>query len=188
MGEGFRYIADSALVAHRHADLPCPICGQSGDVFCIYADIPESDGSESPISEACASCIRNLNLESVWAWDTEKRLPAYLKAAPGLDKDAARARVSEITEALRRTPRLPNFVQYDDWPFCCGDLAEYTGEPSPAEAESLDREGQYWQRGPATFHDRAAVLVPSSGLAVLGGVSAFRCPRCDRRYWTFQCT
>ena len=185
MGEVFRYVADSALSAHRHVDLPCPICDNSGDVYYIHADIQEADGSESPISEACAACIRRLDPGQASAWDTEKRLPAHLKATPGLDKHAARERLAAITQELRRTPRLPHFVQGDDWPFCCGDLTEYTGEPSPTEAESLDREGVYWDHGPAAFHDRAATLVPSDGLAVLGGVSAFRCPRCTKRYWTF---
>jgi predicted RNA-binding Zn-ribbon protein involved in translation (DUF1610 family) len=188
MGEVFRYVADGALPAHRHVDLPCPICGKSGDAYYIYADIKEPDGSESQISEACAECIRRLDPEQVSAWDNEERLPIYLKATPGLDKRAERERLAAIIGELRRTPRLPVFVQWDDWPFCCGDLTEYTGEPSPAEAKALDREGQYWDRGPASFHDRAAALVPSAGLAVLGGVSAFRCPRCGKRYWTFQCT
>lgn len=188
MGEVFRYVADSALPAHRYTDLPCPICGASGDVYSIYADIEAPDGESDRITEACAECIRRLAPEQVSAWDTEKRLPAHLKGTPGLDNPGARERLAAIVQELRRTPRLPHFIQWDDWPFCCGDLAEYTGEPSPAEADLLDREGQYWNRGPAAFHDRAAALVPSRGLAVLGGVSAFRCPRCGKRYWTFQCT
>jgi uncharacterized protein CbrC (UPF0167 family) len=168
--------------------MPCPICGKSGDVYCIYADIQEPDGSESPISEACAECIRRLDVNQAARWETEKRLPTYLKNSQRLDKQAAQERLASITLELRRTPRLPHFVQSDDWPFCCGDLTEYTGEPSAEEAEALDRVGQYWHRGQASFHDLAVTLVSRGGLPVLGGVSAFRCPRCGKRYWTFQCT
>ncbi|VTR91328.1 Uncharacterized protein OS=Rhodopirellula sp. SWK7 GN=RRSWK_07228 PE=4 SV=1 [Gemmata massiliana] len=188
MGEVFRYVADSALPAHRHSDLPCSICGAFGDVYYVCADIEEPDGSESPISEACVACIRRLAPEQVSRWATEKRLPAYLKTTPEFDEPTVRERLVAITQELRRTPRLPHFVQGDDWPFCCGDLTEYTGEPSRAEAELLDREGQYWDHKPASFHDRAVTLVPSNDLAVLGGVSAFRCIGCGKRYWTFQCT
>lgn len=188
MGEVFRYVADSALAQHRFDDLPCPICGKTGDVYHIHADVDFPGEGEAIISEACASCIRSLDPGQVSPWDTERRLAAYLKGTPGLGKEEVRLRLVTIQKELRRTPRLPHFVQWDDYPFCCGELTEYTGDPSPAEAELLDREGQYWDRGPASFHDRAADLVPSESLSVIGGVSAFRCPRCSKRYWTFQCT
>jgi hypothetical protein len=192
MGEVFRYVSDGAFAAHRHAGLPCGICEREGDVFYIHAHVVEADGSESPISEACVDCIRRLDPAHVtpW-WETEKRLPAQLRATPGAggDERAVRERAAAITAELRRTPALPRFIQRDDWPFCCGDLAEYTGEPSRADAAALDREGQYWDRGPAPPPpDPAAALVPSGKLQVLGGVSAFRCPRCGKGYWTFQCT
>jgi hypothetical protein len=188
MGSVFRYIADSALDAHRITDVVCPICGQVGDVFRAYADAVIPGEGSVDISEACANCIRHFERDWVSPLDNEKRLPAFFKAIPGLSKEEVRARLDAIILELRRTPRLPCFIQFDDWPFCCGDVVEYTGEPSKTEAEMLDRDGQYWNRGPATFHDRAADLVPSEGMAVLGGVSAFQCPRCCKRYWTFQCT
>lgn len=84
---------------------------------------------------------------------------------------------------MRQTPRCPNFLQDTDWPICCGELTEYTGEPSRDEAEELDRSGQYWYRGKSTFDSPVVDLIPSP---VLSGVSAFRCQSCAKRYWIFQ--
>src|SRR5438874_5955144 len=111
MGEVFRYIADSVLPARRLDDLPCPVCGKTGDVFHCFAEIDFPGDGVEDISEACASCIRNYAAEQVSELATEKRLPAYLNATPGLDKNDRRARLEAIRLELRRTPRLPHFIQ-----------------------------------------------------------------------------
>ncbi len=189
MGTTFKYVADEALEAHKHLDLPCPLCNREGNVYYIYATVDIPGEGEGLISEACVDCIKAMKLDEISSWDTEKRIADYLRLSlQPLSKPERRERQAAICNELRRTPRLPHFVQGDDWPFCCNDLTEYTGEPSTAQAELLDKEGQYWRRGPATHHEHTRTLVPSKKMAVLGGVSAFRCLTCGKLYWTFQCT
>jgi hypothetical protein len=161
MGQVFRYVSDDALLAGK-CEHPCPLCGATEDVYPIYADIPgPNEEGPGPISEACIQCIRALPLEAISTWQTERAVLAHLRSSfPALGAEELEERRVAICQELRRTPRLPVFVQDDEWPFCCGDLAEFVG----GEDMSLTR------------------------IASLGGISVFRCPRCGKEQEVFQST
>ena len=155
MGQAFRYVADASLDAHRHRDLPCPLCGGTAEVYPFYAE-PEG----GYITEACRQCIRSMPLNRIVNWESEKRAVGHLReVAPALPAAELAGRLAAMCEELRRTPRVPQFVQNDEWPLCCGDFAEYDGRPGLPE-----------------------------GWDGLGGLSLFRCPRCEQEFEVLQHT
>ena len=155
MGQAFRYVDDTSLEAHRRRDLPCPLCEGTAEVYPFYAE-PEG----GYITEACRRCIRSLPLDRIVDWESEKRAAEHLREiAPALSAAEVEARRAAMSAELRRTPRVPPFVQDDEWPLCCGDFAEYVGRPGLPE-----------------------------GWDGLGGLSLFRCPRCGQGFEVFQHT
>ncbi len=180
MGTVFELIADRALSAEDPADYPdCQVCGAIAPVHvCQGCAVPEPGESaeERLVYVACAECIRGGRV----AQDVQHQIEAVARRHA--------TRPEETVALLRRTPPLAHFIQRFDWPFCCGEPSELTGDPTLDEAAELDRGGRYWEGGPATARTPAADLVPSDRLAVMGGVSAFRCRTCGTASWTFQFT
>ena len=178
MGTVFETIADRALQTEDPADYPdCQVCGAIAPVYVCQGRAvpgPGESAEERLVYVACADCIRGGRVEQ----DVQHQIEA------GARRHAVRP--EEAFALLRRTPPLAHFIQRFDWPFCCGEPAELTGEPTPDEAAELDRNGRYWEGGPATARTPAVDLVPSDRLAVMGGVSAFRCRTCGTFSWTFQ--
>ncbi len=155
MGIVFRYVADDSLEAHRCRDLPCPLCGATADVYPFRA---EPDGGY--ISEACLRCIRLLPLDRIVAWRSERQVAEHLREThPAMSSCELEVQRAEICAELRRTPRVPPFVQDDTWPLCCGNFAEYIGYPGL----------------PGDWQD-------------LGGLSLFRCQQCGQEFEVFQHT
>jgi len=155
VGQAFRYVADASLEAHRHRDLPCPLCGGTAEVYPFNA---QPVGGY--ITEACRRCIRSLPLNQIADWNSERHAAEHLRQfAPALSAEEMDARRAAMCAELRRTPRVPSFVQDDEWPLCCGDFAEYVGRPGLPE-----------------------------GWDGLGGLSLFRCPHCGQDYEIFQHT
>lgn len=156
MGTVFRYIADASLEAHRHRDLPCPLCESTDEVYSFYAE-PEG----GMISEACRKCIQSLPLDVIYEWDSEEDVTDHLQTVLSYPSESAEleAKRAAICAELRRTPRIPPFVQSDEWPLCCGDFVEYVGRPGLPE-----------------------------GWDGLGGLSLFCCPRCKQDFEIFQHT
>jgi len=129
VGQAFRYVADASLDAHRHRDLPCPLCRSRDEVHSFFAE-PEG----GYITEACARCIRSLPLAVIAPWRSERLAVGHLREVfPGLPADELEQRGAAMCAELRRTPRVPAFCQEDEWPLCCGDFAEYVGHPGLPE-------------------------------------------------------
>jgi hypothetical protein len=181
MGTIFKYISDEILDAYKESE-PCPYCERKADVFRISMD----DGEEGPTSEACVTCIRTLPLRWISPKNDERRIATlvnerYPKGTKSQDERFALT--VEMCDDYRRTPRLPNFIQRDDWPHCCGDFTEFIGDAGTTYRGSL--EGFTWW---GDKHDAAV----EDGIEQLAGgqdrVSLFRCLSCEKKYWTFQCT
>lgn len=162
MGSVFRYIADDSLEAHRlDLDLACNVCGATGGIFHFRAD------AAGGVYEVCQRCIKALPSEQLGQmarWQSEQDALDHLRAVfPGLPETELLARRDAICAELRRTPRVPPFVQDDEWPLCCGEFAEYVGRPGLPE--DWDRLG-----------------------GRLGGLSLFRCQNCGKTFEVFQHT
>jgi hypothetical protein len=99
-------------------------------------------------------------LDQIVDWVSEGCAAEHLREiTPSLSAAEVESRRAAMCEELRRTPRVPPFVQDDEWPLCCGDFVEYVGRPGLPE-----------------------------GWDGLGGLSLFRCPRCSQAFEVFQHT
>jgi hypothetical protein len=181
MGTIFKLIADHALQAEDPSYYSqCQVCESPGvPVYPCQGRLIREDGTterDHDVYVACEKCLKARRIEHI----DEYYLNEFI--ASRVD-DAAVA-----LDLMRQTPRCPNFVQDSDWPICCRQLTEYTGEPTLDEAQELDCSGQYWSQGPETFDTPVVGLVPKERLSVLGGVSAFRCQVCGKKFWIFQFT
>lgn len=158
MGTVFRYIADDSLEAHRlEPGTASNVCGRAGVIFNFGAD---ADGG---IYEACTQCIKSLPYEQLGRmaeWHSERFALDHLRTVfPNLPVAELLARRDSICGELRQTPRIPPFVQDDEWPLCCGEFAEYIGRPGLPE-----------------------------GWDDFGGLSLFKCQHCGERFEVFQHT
>lgn len=191
MGKTFKYIDDEVL---QKRGLPghCPLCETDGLIYSFQCDVNDPNVDVDVVDEACASCIRTVQFDFSFGKRQLNQVRAMINShypKGALSGAERRARAEAILAEFQRTPDLPSFVQEEDWPHCCGDYCEYIGEPHSAAPGDLDHY-QYWQGGPGenpsgeTIYD----LTPHERLAVLGGVSGFRCNACGHHYWTFQCT
>ncbi|HYE19421.1 MAG TPA: hypothetical protein VEA69_13305 [Tepidisphaeraceae bacterium] len=181
MGTVFSQIADHAL--YPCGGDTCNHCGRSGVPIYVYtgeivhselAADPEDAEADPEVYEVCARCILGGNLvkSSVSVKEVARSL------APN-----GRVRDHLIAE-YHRMPDIPLFVQWDDWPHCCGEWCEFQGVPaSYDESKRVPADDAYWDRGPKPWSYGAA-LMPES----LQEVSRFRCQTCGKRYFTWQST
>jgi len=211
MGSIFPYVADEAL---RHYDpayyTHCQVCRNSGTrVFTAHGTATLAGGIRKKVYAACAGCIQDARVQQVDEWATDPLIEAYVQGyLKGAEPAAVRQLQSELKDKLRRTPHDPPQVQRTDWPMCCGDLTEYTGSPQKrTEWQALTQTAFGWRRGEILKPDPGdedepddewpewnrwleAFIPVDSGdeLPSLGAFAVFRCLRCGKRYWTFQCT
>ncbi|QGJ70886.1 Hypothetical protein PBC10988_25850 [Planctomycetales bacterium 10988] len=185
MGTIFRYIDDSILPHYVEKEKHCQVCEQEKPQYQIYIDIEFEDSVEQYFS-ACAECIRKIPLRYFSPKDDEGIIQQLVNQHhPKGTKSASQrfAMMVNICDEYRRTPRLPNFIQHDDWPHCCGDFAEFIGDAGETFFGPY-HEFEWW--GP---ENDGALEYGLEGM--IGGedrVSLFRCLACEKKYWTFQCT
>lgn len=191
MGQIFTYIADEVL-AHAGTVGRCPLCEKQARVYFYPNDVADPASPVDYVDEACATCIRQVQFDFFDEKATRGRIQAMINShfpkgsLSGVERGQ---RLEAVLSEYLRTPLLPGFVQGVDWPHCCGDYTEFFGEPQSRSSGDLDH-FEYWESGPCDnpSGDLIYDLIPSERLAVLGGVSGFRCNPCGRHYWTFQCT
>ncbi|WP_442506735.1 CbrC family protein [Novipirellula sp. SH528] len=179
MGSLFTYIDDTALIpcggtqCHHCETESAPIFNFDGEI--INPDLaanPQLARDEPEVSELCAECILGGNLRKDITPEIRKTINRF-----ATDIDSALA-------AFGKTPSIPLFLQYNDWPMCCGDWAEFFGTPQTAdESETVPQRFLYWEREPRDWTSEYA-LRPES----LREVSLFRCTTCDRQLFTWQFT
>ncbi len=179
MGTIFKYIADEVLRHHSVRGV-CGWCEKEADLFTFYAE--DADGMAD---QSCSGCIKTMPLKCIYAKSNERIITSLIneRHPKGTkSQDQRFAMTVEMCDEYRRTPRLPNFCQNDDWPHCCGEFTEFIGDAGRSHAGPYD-DFEWWG-----YEKDAAVEYGIEGM--MGGedrVSLFRCA-CGKRYWTFQCT
>lgn len=183
MGQLFTYIADEVLADHSRHDM-CPWCETRTELYRIFIE-----NDDDSCDEACVRCIKTLPLRWLAPKDDERRISQlinqrYPKGTKSQDQRFALT--VEAADAYRRTPCLPNFVQGEDWPHCCGDFTEFIGDAGKSGpfAQGPFEAFTWWGD-----EDDCAVEEGVEGMMdAEDAVSLFRCRHCEKSYWTFQCT
>ncbi len=190
MGTIFKYIADN--IVNRVEPTVCPCCKKQAPVFVIDATPEQEEWSAlgDRVDELCAGCIRAIPLRKLAPREQERTLQQLINHyyPKGTLSGAKRfSKLLGICDEFRRTPRMPLFLQSEDWPFCCGDFAEFRGNPaSYEESVNIGRQLQLWDRCIADYKELYGdmTLEPES----LQEVSLFKCPACSKTVFTWQCT
>jgi hypothetical protein len=95
----------------------------------------------------------------------------------GAERDLAISNYHQI-------PHIPLMMQHADWPVCCNDWCEFTGNPTDYDASvQVPSSHQFWELGPARLGFDFE-LQPES----LSEVCIFRCFKCERSYFIWQPT
>ncbi len=190
MGNLFKYIADEIidLVESRS----CPRCQYKRPLFPIDAtpELEEWDVYGDRVEELCSICFRNIPLRKLQPRDQEMRIQQMINQhypKGSLRGDERLSKFIGICDEFRRTPTIPLFLQNEDRPFCCGDFAEFIGEPkSYKESIQIAKELTLWDRKFIDYEELYGdmTLEPES----LREISLFLCHGCNKRIYTWQCT
>lgn len=180
----FRYIGES-LLRHYVTQDTCAGCNTHAHVFWLLRDLLV-EGEEIEAEYVCYDCLRRHEITDLDADRTRNAIATALNAhfpAGSLSGAERERRVDEIFREFMATPKLPNFIQDVDWPSCCGDFTIFVGDAGSTNQGPYD--GYDWW-GP---DEDGAMEHGIEGM--MGGedrVSLYQCPRCQCKYWTFQCT
>lgn len=179
MGSNFPLIADDAL---RFEDAEyfkqCQVCSAEGVPQyyadrCIIDDSGEAD-EDNEVYAVCEPCIKAGRVEHSGEYITDEVLKKH-----AANPVAAKA-------LLRATPRIPLFLQGDDWAICCGELAEFVGNPTSLdELIELERTAQPWEQSPTSYQRDFANTGPPESFRE---ISIFRCVKCQKRLYVDQFT
>ena len=185
MGTAFRYLADHTLTEDDSADV-CPRCQQHVEAFTTSGFLDAN--REDEFFHLCADCLRSIPLRQLEPRDGERTAQNIVNQhfPKGTLSGAARfSKAVEICDEFRRTPRIPMFLQGEDWPSCCGEFTQYVGT-EPAGGLSYD-DYQCWD-DPASFVAQFKLedYYPLDKIQVLKSMGLFHCIHCDNRYWVFQ--
>ena len=179
MGKVFKYISDEILPSYASKGI-CSWCETETELYTFYAE-----DERGMATDACSNCIKTMPLKFIY-WKSNERLiqslvnERYPKGTKSQDQRFALT--VEMCDEYRRTPRLPNFIQNDDWPNCCGDFTEFIGDAGRSYNGPYE-EFQWWG-----YEQDVAIEHGIEGM--MGGedrVSLFQC-NCGNKFWTFQCT
>ena len=179
MGKTFCYIADDAMFPCDGEE--CHLCEtEESPLYLYFGEIihpehaanPQLAREEPEISELCAECILSGHVRRNADVRIQKTINRFAK-----DKQAA-------WEAFHRTPDIPLFLQYTDWPMCCGDWCEFVGVPSSYdESKVVPDNYHYWEDSPKAWKSDFE-LMPET----LREISLFRCLDCEEKLFTWQFT
>ena len=91
-----------------------------------------------------------------------------------------------LIRKYQKTPDIPLFIQYHDWPLCCKDITEFIGYPaSEEELYTIGEHCIYWEKQISGKKiDFRKIGNPES----FKEVSKFQCLHCRGLYFTFQFT
>jgi hypothetical protein len=181
MGIRFKYICDRVLQLSAVADV-CEFCDNHSELFHVL--IEDSDGNIT--DDACESCIRSLPFDWFYERPDEKLIPqmAAARFPERCDKSKKQSFRTETLNEFRRTPDLPNLINWGRWPVCCSDFAEYVGDAGLSYNQPLD--GFDWF-GPEDHCDLPLglkALAAHPRLKSMDPISLFQCQSCARKFWT----
>jgi hypothetical protein len=102
------------------------------------------------------------------------------------DRQSRKIARRRLVSAFQCTPRIPEFINDTDWPFCCGDLAEFIGQPiSQEQCVSFCRTHHFWEGAEEAEWDNRDPLEPPLELYEF---NFFACLACPKKYWVWQHT
>ncbi len=185
MGITFRYIADTAI-ERAHTRASCRRCERDVKSFEINGFLDEYADNE--VEWLCIEFIRSIPLRQLWPKNSER--PAQSIISQHYDEgeligEQRFNRAVEICDELRRTPNIPRFLQGEDWPFYCGEYAEYIGE-SPAETDSHN-DYDCWDNSESfVVQFKLEAYYPLEKMESMKSVAIFHCPHCTNQNWVFQ--
>jgi uncharacterized protein CbrC (UPF0167 family) len=181
LGVTFRHISDDALVPSDLGECQCcertdaPSFDYVGEIpNPSLAANPELASSEPEIHAACAKCINSGLVQK-----TEYELSTVSNQIGAISADNSNA-----IEQYHRIPNIPLMMQRQDWPTCCNEWCEFTGNPLDiAQSIGVPAIYQYWDGQPKEPHWDFE-LQPES----LREVCLFRCLACGKLFFIWQPT
>ena len=181
MGTTFKYISDRVL-EHEGFVSTCSYCGVETKLY--FMNLIE-DGTGDPPSELCIQCIKTQPVQ--WFPKHDEDVVRQLGAERFPDKrdrDARLEFIDRTREEYRRTPDLPNLINWGRWPVCCSDFTEYLGDAGTSYTDSYD--GFEWYGHADHFEAASSLhdLVESPDFLRCDPYSLFRCLACDAKFWT----
>ncbi|MBZ4187258.1 hypothetical protein [Niabella beijingensis] len=189
MGQIFEFIADAALEVLDDYYTECHVCNSTGvDLYTYQGKLMLEDGTvDDDIYAVCADCIKTQPLIPSGEWAYSQTIRDYLTAQQTTPQ-AYDALLQKLLKQYRQTPQLPLFLQYDDRPLCCNTLTEFTGYPADEkELFHITENNTYWEKQVAEkseYMDFRKYGLPEGER----DIAAFRCPACNKAYFTFQFT
>lgn len=118
----FKYFQDPLKYA-RYVEEPCEICGSTN--LCLNGDYLERNDE---LESVCLDCLVEGKVVVQFPSFLYDRLSAEVKRFnPKLGEDDIRSVVKGIFSILEKTPPVP-WIQYNDWPVCCGDFMLFLRE------------------------------------------------------------
>ena len=189
MGKIFELIADSALEILDSCYDECHVCNRTDiDLYAYQGKLHLENGEvDDDIYAACASCIAQGNLTHSCDFAYLEIIDRYL-GLKNLDEEAYVQNKNMLAEKYQKTPDIPIFMQYEDRPLCCNDIAEFTGYPKDAEeCYDLTEKALYWEKQvtvKSEFYNFRKYGSPEGKR----DIAFFCCKHCQTRYFTFQFT
>ncbi|QDT46014.1 hypothetical protein Pan258_00310 [Symmachiella dynata] len=159
----------------------CDWCQTESSLYRI--NIENSQGFSD---SACINCIKTLPLRWIYPKDNERIIAQLIdqRFPKGTKSQSQRfAFTVELCDDYRRTPCLPNFIQNDDWPHCCGDFTEFIGDAGTTFT-GLYNEFDWWGHQ----DDMAREYGIEQLIDGEDRISLFKCLHCLRKFWTCQYT
>jgi hypothetical protein len=187
MGTRFRFITDDALAQAAITDGACPRCHRPVPLFKIRATVTDNDELDE-VESLCEECIKTVRLHELSPKDSERLTPSiidkhYTKGT--LNGEQRFRRAVELCDEFRRTPDLPMFIQWERWPSCCGEFAEYIGRELLAGTSF--EEYSCWAAQDALIQSCSLQdFYPLEKITCYWSMALFRCLQCPEKYWVFQ--
>lgn len=179
MGTRFKYISDDVLSSSGEI-IACHCCGIKTKCFYMFID----DGSDDPPSEICESCLKTVPSDWLEKYDEASVYKMGRERYPDKKDRKLRSKFyRETIEAYRRTPTLPNLVNWGKWPVCCLGFTEYIGDAGIDYSGSYDDFHWYGPDGHCDSHLTVPEIASLPNLDELDPFSLFRCLECGRKYW-----
>ncbi|MBM7868533.1 uncharacterized protein CbrC (UPF0167 family) [Clostridium pascui] len=119
----FKYFEEPLKYA-RFSDEPCDNCGSTN--LCLNGTY--FDSSEDDIESICLECLVKGEIKVELPSFLVERLHDQIKLKyQHISSYEIQEKVNRILEELSKTPPVP-WLQFNDWPVCCGDFMRYIGE------------------------------------------------------------
>lgn len=131
----FKYFLNPEKNA-SYVDEPCEVCGSSD--LCL--DGTYFDNQEE-LESICMEClVKGKVVVEFPSFLYDKIYYELKRIKPTLTEEEIKYNVNDIFSELEKTPPVP-WLQYNDWPVCCGDFMTYLGELTRNELNSMAVDG-----------------------------------------------